>query len=227
MTKRPSFRISGFEFDSSFGFLVSDFPDYHPFMVLPRLFIVRHGNTDWAETHRFTGRTDLPLNARGEENARQLARRLAGLTFSRVFVSPLQRARRTCELAGFGSTAEIDPDLAEWNYGDIEGHFSAEVYRDKPGWDLFRDGAPNGESPQDVAARADRFIQKIRKASGDTIAFSSGHIIRTIAARWIGLGPEAAGKFLFSTAGIGILSYEHTFDHPAIELWNDDNTIPQ
>lgn len=194
---------------------------------LPQLYLIRHGNTDWAEAHRFTGRTDLPLNAHGEQNARRLAERLSGLSFARVFTSPLQRARRTCELAGFGAAAQIDPDLIEWNYGDIDGHFSAEVYRDRPDWDLFRDGAPNGESPQDVARRADRFIAKVRQTTGDVIAFSSGHIIRMIAARWIALGPDAAGKLLCSTASVGILSYEHTLERPAIQLWNDDATIPR
>ncbi len=195
-------------------------------MPLPRLYIVRHGNTNWAEAHRFTGRTDLPLNARGEANARRLAARLSGLTFSRVFTSPLERARRTCELAGFAANARIDPDLIEWNYGQLEGHFSADVARERPAWDLFRNGAPGGESPKEVADRADRFIAKVRQTTGDVIAFSSGHISRVIAARWIGLGPDAAAKFLFSTAGIGILSYEHTIDYPAVELWNDDGSIP-
>ncbi|HEX4053623.1 MAG TPA: histidine phosphatase family protein [Tepidisphaeraceae bacterium] len=195
-------------------------------MPLPRLYIVRHGNTDWAEAHRFTGRTDLPLNARGEDNARRLAARLAGLTFSRVFTSPLQRARRTCELAGFGPAAQVDPDLIEWNYGDIDGHFSAEVYGARPDWDLFRDGAPNGESPQDVASRADRFIAKVRQTTGDVIAFSSGHISRMVAARWLALPPDAAGKLLCATASIGILTYEHTLQRPAIELWNDDGALP-
>jgi broad specificity phosphatase PhoE len=195
--------------------------------ALPRLYVVRHGNTEWSEAHRFTGRTDLPLNALGERNARALATRLQGLNFSRVFTSPLQRARRTCELAGFAAAAQIDPDLAEWNYGDIEGHFSPDVYRDRPGWDLFRDGAPHGESPQDVASRADRFITKVRQTPGDAIAFSSGHISRMIAVRWLALPPTAAGNFLCSTASIGILSYEHTLDRPAIELWNDDGIIPR
>ena len=156
-----------------------------------------------------------------------LATRLQGLNFSRVFTSPLQRARRTCELAGFAAAAQIDPDLAEWNYGDIEGHFSPDVYRDRPGWDLFRDGAPHGESPQDVASRADRFITKVRQTPGDAIAFSSGHISRMIAVRWLASPPTAAGRFLCSTASIGILSYEHTLDRPAIELWNDDGIIPR
>src|SRR5271154_3478784 len=116
-------------------------------MALARLFLIRHGNTDWAETHHFTGRTDLPLNARGEENARKLAGRLANVSFAKVFTSPLQRARRTCELAGFGTGAEIDPDLLEWDYGQYEGKSSIEVHQEHPEWELFRDGAPGGESP--------------------------------------------------------------------------------
>src|SRR5579883_2648835 len=119
---------------------------------LPRVFIVRHGNTDWAETHRYTGRTDLPLNARGEQNARNLAARLAGLSFARVFCSPLKRARRTCELAGFGERAEIDDDLLEWDYGQIDGKSSIEFRAENPRWSLFRDGAPGGESPAQIVA---------------------------------------------------------------------------
>ncbi len=195
-------------------------------MSLPRLFIVRHGNTDWAETHRFTGRTDLPLNARGEENARRLAGRLAGLSFAKVFASPLQRARRTCELAGLGKAAEIDADLMEWDYGQYEGHSSIAVHQEHPEWNLFRDGAPGGESPAAIAARADRFIAKVRQISGDVAAFASGHITRVLSARWINLSPEVAGKLLCDTASISILSYEHDLNHPAIELWNDDGRIP-
>jgi len=187
--------------------------------------MVRHGNTDWSETHRFTGRTDLPLNARGEQNARLLASRLRGLTFSRVFTSPLQRARKTCELAGFAAAAETDPDLLEWNYGEIEGRFSADIHRERPMWDLFTDGPPGGESPQDVATRADHFIAKVRQRAEDAIAFASGHITRVIAARWIGLPPDGAEKLLCSTASIGILSYEHDLQHPAIQLWNDDSSL--
>jgi probable phosphoglycerate mutase len=194
-------------------------------LTLPRLFLIRHGNTEWAEAHRFTGRTDLPLNARGEEKARGLATRLAKIQFAKIFVSPLARARRTCELAGFGDRAQIDPDLYEWDYGQIEGKFSQETYLQRPNWDLFRDGAPGGESPNDVQLRADRFVAKAREINGDVAAFTSGHIGRVIAARWIGLGIEGAGKLLYSTGGVSILSYEHTRDHPAIELWNDDASL--
>src|ERR1700677_2177401 len=169
-------------------------------MSLPRLFLVRHGNTDWAETHRFTGRTDLPLNARGEENARKLAGRLAGLSFAKVFSSPLQRARRTCELAVLGAAAEGGADLMEWDDGQNEGHSSILIHQEHPEWNLFRDGAPGGESPAAIAARADRFIAKARQFNGNVAAFSSGHISRVIGARWIALSPELAGKLLYFTA---------------------------
>lgn len=191
----------------------------------PRLFLIRHGNTDWAEAHRFTGRTDLPLNARGEENARGLASRLAKIKFSRVFVSPLQRARRTCELAGLSSAAQIDPDLIEWDYGEVDGKYSEEIHRQNPGWDLFRDGAPGGESPEDVAKRADGFIARARQSSGDVAAFTSGHIGRMIGARWIGLAPQGGGSLLFSTAAVCILSYEHDLLHPVIDRWNDAGSL--
>jgi broad specificity phosphatase PhoE len=195
-------------------------------MAFPRLFLIRHGNTDWAETHHFTGRTDLPLNARGEENARRLKLRLAGQSFIKVFVSPLQRARKTCELAGFGAAAQIDPDLLEWDYGQYEGKSSIETHQQHPEWSLFRDGAPGGESPAAIAARADRFIAKARQFSGDVAAFSSGHISRVLCARWINLSTEFAGKILCDTACVSILSYEHDLNHPAIQLWNDDGRIP-
>jgi broad specificity phosphatase PhoE len=194
-------------------------------MSFPRLFLVRHGNTDWAETHHFTGRTDIPLNAHGEENARKLAVRLAGMSFIKVFSSPLQRAKRTCELAGLGAGAQIDPDLMEWDYGQYEGRSSIEVHKEHPEWDLFRDGAPGGESPVAIAARADRFIAKARQFSGDVAAFASGHISRVIGARWLNLPTEFAGKLLCDTASINILSYEHDLNHPAIELWNDDGRV--
>ena len=130
---------------------------------LPRLYLVRHGDTAWTDSQQHTGRTDLPLNARGEAHARQLGERLQGFSFIRVFTSPLQRASKTCELAGFGSVAEVDPDLIEWDYGSLEGVLASDVLRDHPGWELFRDGCPGGESPQEVAARADRFIARVHE----------------------------------------------------------------
>jgi broad specificity phosphatase PhoE len=185
-----------------------------------RLFLIRHGDTAWSDARRHTGLTDLPLNTRGEEHARSLGVRLQGLCFARAFTSPLQRARQTSELAGFAA-AESDPDLVEWNYGDYEGRTTSDIRRERPDWDLFRHGCPNGEMPRDVAARADRFIRKARRERGDVIAFSSGHIIRIIVAQWLILGPEAARYFLSSTASIGILGYEHDDSEPVIHLWNE------
>jgi broad specificity phosphatase PhoE len=188
---------------------------------LPRLFLARHGDTAWTDSRRKTGRTDLPLNEQGEDRAGQLGERLRQFTFGSVFTSPLCRASRTCELAGFGELAQADPDLLEWDYGRFEGQTTAEIQRDLPGWELFRDGCPAGESSQDVATRADRFIARVLNLEGDVLAFSSGHIIRMIAARWIGL-PPAAGRFFFCrTASVGVLGFEHERrDEPIIGLWN-------
>jgi probable phosphoglycerate mutase len=191
--------------------------------AIQNLYLIRHGNTEWSESHRYTGRTDLPLNERGETNARRLAVRLQGIGFAKVFVSPLQRARRTCELAGFLPEAQIDPDLYEWNYGSFDGRFSEELRRENPDWNLFRDGCPGGESPQDVTARADRFIAQVRTLEGNIAAFASGHIIRSIAARWINLPILNAGQFVCATASIGILAYEHGLTEPAVELWNSQD----
>jgi broad specificity phosphatase PhoE len=190
---------------------------------LQKLYLIRHGNTEWSETHRFTGRSDLPLNDLGERNARRLAVRLQGISFSKVFVSPLQRARRTCELAGLLPGAEITPDLYEWDYGSFDGRFSEEVRTENPGWNLFRDGCPGGESPHDVMLRADHFIARVRQLEGNVAAFASGHIIRSITARWIGLPMTGAGLFICSTASIGILGYEHGPEEPAVELWNSED----
>ena len=193
--------------------------------TLFKLYLIRHGDTAWTETHRHTGLTDIPLNARGEQHARLLGERLKGLEFARVFTSPLLRARRTCELTGFAKQADVDPDLVEWNYGDYEGRTSADIRRERPGWELFRDGCPNGETPRDVAARADRFIKKVRRGRRDVIAFSSGHIIRVITAEWLSIGPEAGRYFLCSTASIGILGYEHDGSEPVIRLWNEHGEL--
>src|SRR6516165_9015332 len=161
---------------------------------LPRLFLARHGDTAWTDSRQHTGRTDLPLNERGEERARQIGERLQRFSFTRVFTSPLQRASKTCALAGFGGVAEVDPDLLEWDYGRFEGKLTRDIVKERPGWELYRDGCPDGESPEDVAARADHFIARVRGIDGDVLAFSSGHIIRMLAARWLGL-PPAAGRF--------------------------------
>ncbi len=189
--------------------------------ALPKLYLARHGDTAWTDSHQHTGRTDLPLNERGEEHARQLGERLRGFSFVRVFTSPLQRASKTCELAGFGAVAEVDPDLTEWDYGRFEGKVTSDVLKERPGWELYRDGCPGGESPEDVAMRADRFIARVHSINGDVLAFSSGHIIRMIAARWLGLPPAAGRLFFCHPASVGVLGFEHdSRDQPIIQVWN-------
>jgi probable phosphoglycerate mutase len=188
---------------------------------LPSLFMARHGETAWSLSGQHTGLTDLPLTPRGEQNARLLGGRLRGLTFARVFTSPLQRAAKTCELAGFGSVAIVDRDLVEWNYGDYEGLRSAEIQAKQPGWQIFRDGCPGGESPDQIGARADRVVQRVRAVAGDVLIFSSAHFLRTLAARWLGQEPAAGRLVLLDTASLSTLTYEHTLSQPAIQLWND------
>jgi probable phosphoglycerate mutase len=192
---------------------------------LPEVYLARHGETAWTITGQHTGRTDLPLTERGERNASSLAGRLRGLDFSLVLVSPLSRARRTCELAGFGPVAEVIPDLTEWDYGSYEGRRTSEIRAERPGWYLFRDGCPDGESVANVGARADRVVARVRPLGGRTLLFGHGHFFRVLAARWIGLPAEDACHLLMSTASLSILSYEHTMDDPAIRLWNDDRHV--
>ena len=193
---------------------------------LPIVYLARHGETDWSLTGQHTGLTDLPLTQRGEWNARRLGNRLKGLNFDKVFCSPLQRARRTCELAGFQSALLVDTDLVEWNYGEYEGKTSAEILAQRPGWDLFRDGCPGGETPQQVGARADRVIDRLHVVPGDSLLFSSGHFIRVLAAHWIDSVTEAPGRhFLLSTASLSALGYEHDLSRPVIRLWNDDRHV--
>jgi broad specificity phosphatase PhoE len=188
---------------------------------LPRLYLARHGDTEWTDARRKTGRTDLPLNELGEKRARQIGERLQHFSFAQVFTSPLQRASRTCELAGFGEVSEKNSDLMEWDYGQYEGALTAEIKRDRPDWELFRDGCPGGESPQDVARRADSFISLVLGVDGDVLAFSSGHIIRMIAARWLGLPPRDGRFFYCRPASVGVLGFEHdSKDEPIIGLWN-------
>ena len=193
---------------------------------LPVVYIARHGNTAWTHSGQHTGLTDLPLTPDGERNAKRLGERLKGMTFTQVFTSPLQRASRTCELAGFGTGAEVDADLVEWDYGKYEGLTSAQILQKNPNWDLFRDGAPQGESPAQIGERADRVVERIRHAAGDVLLFSSGHFIRVFTARWLGLGPGAGGRyFLLSPASLSALSYEHNLSRPVIRLWNDDHHV--
>jgi Fructose-2,6-bisphosphatase len=193
---------------------------------LPVIHIARHGETAWTITGQHTGLTDLPLTTQGENNARSLANRLKGLGFAKVFTSPLQRARRTCALAGFDPVAEIDQDLVEWNYGDYEGLRSAEIRAQRPGWELFRDGCPGGESPAQVMARADNVCRRVRQVEGDVLLFSSGHFIRVLAARWIGLEPSVHSmSFLLSTASLSAVGYDHDLSRPVIRLWNDTHHV--
>jgi broad specificity phosphatase PhoE len=193
--------------------------------TLPAVTLARHGETAWSLSGQHTGMTDLPLTERGERNARHLGERLRGVTFARVFTSPLQRARRTCELAGFGATATVEPDLVEWNYGRYEGMTSREIRAERPDWQLFRDGCPGGESPAEIAARADRVIGRLRAVAGDTLVFSSGHILRMVGARWLGLEPAGGRLVLLSTASLSELGYEHGPAEPVIRLWNDTTHV--
>src|SRR5436309_5543543 len=146
--------------------------------TLPTVYIARHGETAWSLTGQHTGLTDLPLTERGESNARRLGERLRGMTFEKVYTSPLRRAMRTCELAGFGSAAAVDADLVEWNYGRYEGRLTADILAERPDWQLFRDGCPDGESPEQVAERAARIVKRIRETTGTVLLFSSGHLLR-------------------------------------------------
>ena len=189
--------------------------------MLPVVYLARHGETAWSLSGQHTGLTDLPLTDRGERNARRLVERLKGLSFNKVFTSPLQRAMKTCELAGFGPRAEIDRDLLEWNYGEYEGRRTEEIHAERPDWQLFRDGCPGGESPDQVGARADRVVKRAREIAGNVLIFSSGHFLRVLAARWLGLEPAGGKYFLLSTASVSALSYEHNLSQPVIQLWND------
>ena len=194
-------------------------------MTLPAVYLARHGETVWILTGQHTGLTDLPLTERGERNARRLGERLAGLVFAKVFTSPLQRAARTCELAGFGNAAEVDPDLVEWNYGKYEGLRTAEIHAKRPDWQLFRDGCPDGESPSQVGVRADRVVSRVRAIKGDVLIFSSGHFLRVLAARWLGIEPAAGRFFMLNTASVSVLGYEHSLSQPVIRLWNDTRHV--
>jgi probable phosphoglycerate mutase len=189
--------------------------------ALPTLYLARYGDTAWTESHQYAGRVDLPLNERGEEHARRLCERLWDVSFFRIFTSPLRRASKTCELAGYRDIAEVDSNLLEWDFGHYEGKRTVEIRKERPGWDLYRDGCPGGESAADVAARADRFIARVYGMVGDVLAFSSGHIIRMIAARWHGMAPAAGRVFYCRPASVGVLGFEHDRrDHPVVRLWN-------
>src|SRR5215510_7465913 len=193
--------------------------------VLPIVYLARHGETAWTLSGQHTGLTDLPLTKRGERNARRLEERLRGVTFAKVLTSPLQRATRTCELAGFRAVAEIDRDLLEWNYGAYEGRLTADIHKERPDWQLFRDGCPGGESPNEVSARADRVVKRVRTVKDDVLLFSSGHFLRVFAVRWLGLDAAFGRYFVLSTASLSALGYEHNLSQPVIRLWDDDRHV--
>ncbi len=187
----------------------------------PLLYLFRHGRTEWSVSGQHTGRTDIPLTDEGEQQAASLALRLQGLSFDQVLTSPLQRARRTCELAGLGAAMRIEPDLAEWDYGAYDGLTSTQIHQRRPGWDIFRDGAPEGETPAMIAARADRLIARLAAMTGRIALFSHGHFSRVFAARWLGQPIELGRHFTLGEAAMNILGYDP--GHPdarVISLWN-------
>jgi probable phosphoglycerate mutase len=189
--------------------------------MLPRIYLIRHGETGWSLSSRHTSRTEIPLTEQGEQDARKLGERLRDLRFSQVFTRPRQRARRTCELAGLGPVAKIEPDLAEWDYGDYEGQHSVDIRKGRPDWNLFRDGCPRGEMPAQVSDRADRLIARLRALDGNVALFSHGHFGCVLAARWIGLPVIEGQHFLLGTASLSLLGYEPSHPEvPLIELWN-------
>jgi broad specificity phosphatase PhoE len=189
--------------------------------MLSHLYLIRHGETTWSLSGQHTGGTDIPLTERGEQDARALGERLRAVKFDRVFTSPRERARQTCELAGLGFSAEVESDLKEWDYGDYEGKRSADIRVARPDWNLFRDGCPHGEAPSQVSERADRVIARFHALDGNIALFTHGHFGRVLGARWIGLPLTHAQQLLLDTASISVLGYEHNLaEVPAIILWN-------
>ena len=183
-----------------------------------KVYLLRHGETEWSLNGRHTGVTDIPLTENGRIAARLLKPILAKVTFTVVLTSPLPRARETCELAGLGQFANVEPDLIEWNYGEYEGLTTEQIRSTRPGWSVFRDGCPGGESPEQVGARADRVITKVRTAAGNVALFGHGHFTRVLAARWINLSANYGENFLLDTATLNILSYYR--ESPAFQIWN-------
>jgi len=190
-------------------------------MIEQGVYLARHGETAWSRTGQHTGLTDLPLTQRGEEEALELGKRLAGVVFAKVLTSPLQRAARTCEIAGFASRAEKDADLVEWNYGKYEGRRTVEVHAESPDWQLFRDGCPGGETPAEVGARAERVLDRVRAVNGNVLIFSSGHFLRVLSARFLGLEPSGGKYLALSTASLSILGFENSSSQRVIRLWNE------
>jgi broad specificity phosphatase PhoE len=183
-----------------------------------RLYLVRHGETAWSLSGQHTGTTDLALTEQGEEAAKRLGPPLSRVAFARVLTSPMRRAARTCELAGLGAQATVDADLMEWNYGDYEGLTTEQIRGRAPGWLLFRDGCPGGESPEAIAARVDRLIMRVCAIDGDVALFAHGHVFRVLAARWLGLPVIVGRHFLLDTATLSILGYDR--EVPAVKQWN-------
>jgi len=187
----------------------------------PVIYLARHGETAWSLSGQHTGLTDLPLTENGEDAARRLGERLRELAVAKVFTSPLQRAARTCELAGFGAVAQVDPDLVEWNYGKYEGLRTSEIRQTRPDWQLFRDGCPEGETLDQIGARADRVVSRVRVLNANVLLFSSGHFLRVLAARWLGLEPAAGRYFVLGTTSLSALGYEHGLSEPVLRRWNE------
>jgi broad specificity phosphatase PhoE len=188
---------------------------------LPQLFVLRHAETEWSVSGHYTGRADISLNSSGEQEARQLGKRIQGVSFQHVLVSPLQRAKQTCQLAGLSQKAETEPDIIEWDNGEYEGRTHHEIESERPGWNLFRDGCPNGESPEQISDRANRLIFKLKKLDGNIALFTHGHFGRVLGVRWIDLPVQFADRFLLQTASVSILGYQHNnAARPAISLWN-------
>jgi len=191
-----------------------------------RIFLIRHGETSWSLAGRHTSRTDLPLTENGERRALRLRERLRDVSFTHVLTSPLRRARQTCELAGFGSMARVEPELREWDYGDYEGRTTAEIRTQRPKWDLFQDGSLHGEPVEQISQRADRVVAVIRPLDGIVAVFSHGHFLRALAVRWLGL-PVPDGRHLaLDTGALSILGYERPDQEtPVIALWNSTSAV--
>jgi broad specificity phosphatase PhoE len=190
----------------------------------PRLIAVRHGTTAWSRSRRHTGRTDIPLEPEGLEQAMEVGLRLAGHQFQMVLTSPLERARMTCDLAGCGKVARVCDDLAEWDYGDMEGRTTQEIRTERPGWDIWTDGVVGGETLEQVTDRADRVISDVRSQAGDVLVFAHAHILRIIAARWIGLEARAGKLFTLSPATLSVLTWER--ETAVLGCWNDGASDP-
>jgi broad specificity phosphatase PhoE len=186
---------------------------------MPEIYLIRHGETEWSLTGKHTGLSDIPLTEHGRQQARLLRQELVATNVQRVLTSPLVRARETCELAGLAARAEIDADLMEWNYGDYEGLTSDQIHADRPGWTIFNDGGgPGGETPEQVGVRVDRVIARVRAQRSDAALFAHGHVLRVLAARWLGLTPSAGAHFLLDTATLCVLSTDDGI--AALKRWN-------